>query len=493
MKQLSSRLLVAVVISWGSLLPGTPAFADTDPPPITADLSDPPLVGYKDSLLYLRDPRNLIRLYPHAQLDLDMHSFVGPGADTLSASTAGVDLAPRFLVRHARFDLGGELWERIDFDGGIELVANPAIDGSRVSESTVVALADAWAKLDAGRGLGLWLGVFQAPFSLENSTAATQLPMMERNVAVRGFIAPGGGKALGAALSGRTAHTTLAWDVGAFGAETISPTDFEQHFDGIGRIYWRPFARDWSNPVQGLHIGASARVGSRDPRDLSGDAPAITTGQGFALWRPTRLDGSGNLVHVIPASLQWGAGLEIVVPWNGFVLRGEAFWMSKETREAIDGFQTVSSLRSGGLSGVGWYGELSWWPLQMLKLLPSLALPRPAPDADHLEVARVAPISERRGLEVALAGAGINASYSGASRGGSLDPSVATAISIYQAGIALSYWQSANLRITADANTYVTPESGSGNGSVVVPGNLATAGSNAHWIEELGARVSVMF
>jgi len=481
------RIVMPVTVA--TLTLATPALAQTiAAPPISADLSEPPLIGYKDSLVYVRDPRDFIRLYPHLQLDLDGHGFAGPGVDTLPASIAGLSLAPSFFVRHARFDLGGELWKRIDFDGGIELVANPAVDGSRASSlGTVVALADAWVKLDAGRGLGLWLGVFQAPFSLENSTAVTQLAMMERNVAVRGFIAPGGGKALGAAFSGRTEKTTLYWDAGAFGAETIAPGDFEQHFDGIGRIGWRPLAKHESSALRGFELGLSARAGARNARDLSGDAPAITTGQGFAMWRPTRLDSSGRLVHVIPDSLEWGAGAELMIPAGGFVFRSEAFWMSKDMREAYDGMQSSSMVRAGDLSGLGWYGELSWWPLQTFRLVPPVSLPRSAPDTDHLEVARIAAVPERRGLEVAVIGAGINASYSGASRIGTPDPHAVSGIEIYQAGFAASYWQSANLRFTADANAYVTPESG----SIVVPSNLV--GGGAHWMAELGARVSVMF
>lgn len=481
------RILAALasfaVVSQGS------ASARADSPPITTDLGEPPLVGYKDGLLYVRDPRDVVRLYPHLQLDLDAHGFVGPGTDTVPAATAGESLAPRFFVRHARFDLGGELWKRIEFDGGIELVAEPAVDGSRVSNGTVVALADSWVKLDAGRGLGLWLGVFQAPFSLENTTAATQLALMERNLAVRSFIAPGGGKALGAAISGRTRRSTLAWNFGVFGAETIAPGDFEQHVDGIGRIYWRPLARDWSSPFQGLHLGLSARVGTRNPRDLSGDAPAITTAQGFALWRPTRIDGAGNVVHVIPTDWQWGTGLELLVPVDGFVLRGEAFWMSKQTREAD---AATNNLRTGDLSGLGWYAELSWWPLQTFKLTPPVTLPRPAPDTDHLEVAKIAAVPERRGIEVALLGSGINASYDGASRSGGADPKVVSGVQIYQASFAFSYWQSANLRFTTDATAYVAPGSESGgNGAVAVPGNLA--GLATHVVGELGGRVSVMF
>ena len=81
-------------------------------------------------------------------------------------------------------------------------------------------------------------------------------------------------------------------------------------------------------------------------------------------------------------------------------------------------------------------------------------------------------------------------------RDSSPDPNAVSSVEAYQVGGALSYWQSANLRFTADVNAYVTPESGSGgSGAVVVPGNLGSppADGSAHTVEEVGGRVSVMF
>jgi hypothetical protein len=464
-------------------------------PPITADLSPLPLYGFKDDLVYLRDPRDVVRLHPHAELDLDAHGFYGSKVDSLGASEAGVDLAPRFFVRRARFGLAGELFERIAFDASLDLVANPAIDGARADgTSTRVALADAWAKVDGGRALSLMLGVFQAPFSFENRTATSDLAMMERNVAIRGFAIPGG-KALGAAIGGAAQDGTLHWNLGAFGAESVTPGQFEKHFDGIGRVYIRPLAAHTTSTFRGLQIGVSARSGTRYPRDTTDDAPAITSGQGFALWRPTHADALGRVLHVIPSATQAAAGIEFRLPIKAFALRSEAYWVSRGTREAIDGYQSTNTERLGVLQGVGWYAEVSVWALQAGGLIdggaPDLA---EYPTAEHLELARVTPPPQRHGLEIALLGAGVNAHYDAASRGGAADASSpATGLQIYQMGLAINYWHSSHFRLSMNGNAYIVPGAGGRDNLAMVPGNLGNRDPGAHALWELGGRTTLMF
>jgi hypothetical protein len=499
----SSRTLrgLALASAGAALAHAAPASADPflgGPPPITADLADPPAYGYKDGLIYLRDRRDLLRLYPHAQLDLDAHGFFGSRVDTLPAADAGVDLGTRFFVRRARLDLGGELLKRIGFNVGIDLAANPAIDGARSDGTqTRVALADAWVNIDAGRGLGLMIGVFQAPFSLENRSATSDLAMMERNVAIRGFVIPGG-KALGIVLLGSTQSETLHWDVGAFGAESLDPGHFERHFDAMGRVYTRPFGSHTESLIRGLQIGVSARVGSRHPRDVTGDAPAITTGQGFALWRPTRTDGLGRTLHVIPSGTQASAGVELTVPIGALILRSEGYWVSRSTREAVEGFQSTNSERFGQLQGVGWYAQISAWILQLSGLInsdvPTLGtFPRP----HHLELARTSLVPERYGIEIAFLGAGVNARYDGASRAGAPDASErSTKLQVYQLGVAVNYWHTRHFRLSLNGNLYEAPASGSAKNLAVVPGNLGSAttrDADAHALWELGARSTVMF
>jgi hypothetical protein len=485
----------AVAADASPAAPAAPARTDPEPPPI--DLRPLPLVGDKDGILYLRDPLDILRLYPQAQVDLDAHGSIGPHVDALPASEAGVDLAPRFFVRRTRLELAGEAFLRGTFDVGLDLAANPAIDGSRVDGNrTVVALANAWGELEAGRGLRLTGGVFPAPFSLENRTATSDLAMMERNIAIRGFVVPGG-PVLGAAISGSTRRERVTWNAGVFSSETQSPGDFVPYFDGIGRFTWQPWVNDDAG-TERLQIGASFRVGSRDPRDAHDDAPAINTGQGFAMWRPTRVDAFGRTLHIIPSSTQWAAGGEASLLLRGWGFRGELYYVSRNTHEAVDGLQAVDVERDGNLHGIGWYFEASWWPLQWLHIIDG---PPPElgeyPQPTHLELAKVPPKPDLEGLEFALLVAGVHAQYDASSRGGAADPTAPPSpIEIVQLGAALSFWRTRNVRITVSGSGYWAPHSGEAGNLAVVPGTLPSSlrpDLSTPLLVELGARTTFLF
>jgi hypothetical protein len=157
--------------SGGAACPSpTPAQLATPPspgciPPVpgTADLAEPPMFGEKDGLFYFRDPHDNVRLYPHAEVNLDGHGFFNettrPTSDQVLA-----DLGPHFLVRHAIFNLSGELFKTFSFDAGLDLVANPAVDGARADgRENRVALYDAWGRVVAGPGFLFRAGVLAAP------------------------------------------------------------------------------------------------------------------------------------------------------------------------------------------------------------------------------------------------------------------------------------------------------------------------------------------
>ncbi|MFO0760737.1 MAG: porin [Byssovorax sp.] len=488
---------------------GTPGYASaTEPPapapqttapPVAASPSAAPFYGYEDGIFFLRDRRGDLRLYPRALVALDAHGFFGKGADTLSASEAGVDLATSFFVRKARFGLGGELFHRIAFDAGVDVAARPAIDGAATGQPEhVVALDDAWAELDIGRGVRIMGGVFQAPFSLENRSSIGDLGLMERNVAIRGFAIPGG-KALGVSAGGSLPHEILCWDVGVFGAESVIPGQFQRHFDGIGRAYMRPLGGRRTSGLRGLQIGVSARAGNRLPRDVSDDMPSINTAQGFPLLRPTHLDRRGRTIHVIPSGMQAAGGLELRIPAGGWDFRAEAYYVSRGTREAIDGHQADTTERLGMLRGVGWYAALSIWPLHARRggSLPELGA---YPHVKRGEPARAGEPLPRSRLEVTFLTGGINARYDASIRGGdprsaSAAPApVATGIQIYQGGLALGYWHTRHVRFSLNGNLYYVPGSGTPDNLAVVPGNLGQAADpSAHLLGELGARTMVQF
>jgi hypothetical protein len=468
-------------------------------PQIFADIDDPRWFGDTGGLIYLRDSHDFLRLYPHAQLALEAHGFFGSRVTTLSGDRAGVDLGPRFFVRHARFELAGEVLERLTFDAAFDLRANSAIDGARADgRKTRVALDDAWGYVDAGRGLGLMLGVFQAPFSLENQTETQNLAFMERSVATRGFAVPAP-KVLGAALVGSTLRHVVSWSVGAFGGEAITPGDFTRTFDVIGRFGW-----DSTIQPRGVHLGISGRVGTRNPRDTSSDASAITTRQGFALWSPIRLDANGDRVRVQQTGNQFGLGVELRVVTPFLSLRSEGYYVSRDTREALDGAagagETSAAVaeRGGRLHGAAGYVELSTWPLMALSILeteqPKLGQ---YPHQTHLELARTVPFRDCYGLELAALAGGILADYAAASRSGTPDPSApGQHIQVIELGLALNYWHTARFKLGLNYSHYLTPHSGSARNLAAVPANLgppeATL-SSEHGLSELAARATLMF
>lgn len=465
------------------------------PPPVLVDLDDPPLFGESHGLIFLRDPRDFVRLYPHAQVDLQAHGFFGSQVTRLTAAEAGVDLGPRFFVRHARFELAGEVFKRLAFDASFDLRAHSKIDGADggAGHETRVAVDDAWGYIDAGRGLGLMMGVFQAPFSLENRSRVSDLAFMERSLSTRGVATPSP-KALGATIMGSTHLGGLRWAFGAFGAEELQPGSFERGFDGMGRLSFKPWS-DSHGSLSRFQVGLSVRGGTRNPRDHRGVYPAITSRQGFALWRPERVDDDGNAIRLLQTGAQYGFGGELALPTRYVAFRSELFYVSRDTREQLAPPAEPLSPRGGRIHGPAWYAELSVWPLAgaLESEPPELgAHPQPA----HLELSQTVPEQDLYGLELALQASGIHGRYEAASRFGSEDPSLRSSrILIYDFGFAANYVHTRRFKLGANLNCYFAPGSGQSN-LAVVPGNLGPerrADASAHHYFELAARSTMQF
>jgi hypothetical protein len=502
MKKLGFRCaaLLVPLVSGQPASAQVPLFPATDKqPPILAELEEPPLFGESNGLIFLRDRRDLIRLYPHAELGLEAHGFWGERVEQLSSDQARVDLGPRFFVRHARFELGGELGKRLAFDAALELRANPAIDGARDdARDPAVALDDAWGYLNAGRGLGLMIGYFQAPFSLENSSKVTDLAFMERNIAVRGFAMPAP-KSLGAVFTGSTYPGGFDWTAGAFGAEALTPGDPDRAFDLMARVGIEPWVTHQDKGhLRGARFGLSARFGTRNPRDTDSDAPAITTRQGFALWRPSHLDSLGQTVHVKQTGYSWALGVEARVPTRRLTLRSEAFLVSRDVREGLAGAPLNANDRLGRLRGFSGYIELSTWPLMLFDILeteqPKLGH---YPEPEHLELGASKPYQDRYGAELAIVAGGILAKYDPVARveGGTADAGAPGGdIRVIELGAAATYWHTSRFKLSVSYNAYLTPGSGGSENLAGVPANLEPgAKSDVHLFEELGARVTLMF
>jgi hypothetical protein len=481
--------------------------AHADPPPPAAEPER--LAGFQDGF-FLRDAHDWFRLYPRARLNLDLNGSAGPGVYSLKGVDGGTALGPKVLVRRLRLELGGDfIQEHVNFFGSVDFggqtITNangkiqnaaasagtdPAADTARwaaVQTTGAIASAqDVWINLRASRFLNLMIGQYQAPFSMENRTGDGLGPWMERNLAVRGFVLPML-KEIGLTLWGSLPRDALGYEVGVFGGDGQNRPNVDDKVDWIGRVYARPFAHA-GEALAKAQIGVSARHGDRDPTMVAYDYPTITTGQGFTLWDPTYTDSRGRLTHVIPSGAQNEIGGELRVPFGIAALQAEGYWVDNHTREAIDGYQLTNTERLGHVFGAGWYAQLSCWPLGDAFASPDPGMVRPR----TLDL-KSPPERIKKGLEVLMIVSGINASYDGASRGGTADKKEpASSVTVYEYGFGANYWLGRFFRAAVNYIVYYTPESGSADNGAVVPGNLGkTPTAGAHVLHEISARLAV--
>src|SRR6185436_6199968 len=140
------------------------------------------------------------------------------------------------------------------------------------------------------------------------------------------------------------------------------------------------------------------------------DYSPITTATGWALWSPGYKDSLGRNIHIIPSGAQRAIGGELRLPIAMIEIRGEAYYVANNTREAVEGFQLTNTERFGQINGIGWYAQGSWW-LGDRYVSGDPGMVRPT----RLDLAKE-PEPPKKGLEILALFAGVNAAYDGASR-----------------------------------------------------------------------------
>lgn len=503
--------------------PPPPGLAPPPPPPISPPtftnenasqaVKEPPLAGWNNGF-FLRDPGDYFRFYPRGRLQLDFHSF--PGAPTGTAAEGGVEMQPRFFARRVRLEFSGEAFKRwtftfgVDFGGQALTNANgtsPVLTGNPGENTTgqsgryapvegvgsTAFIANAFINYSFCPCLNVMVGQQQAPFGIENRTNNNVTTFMERNLPIRSFVAPSA-KEIGLTLWGDLFDDRLSYELGVYAGDGQNRPQIDSNPDFIGRIFTRPLFGN-RGALDKLQIGVSGRVGQRDPNFVGYDYQPIVTGQGWSLWQPQYTDSLGRTIHVLPSGTQAQVGGEFRLPVSMFELRGEAYYVSNDTREAVDGFQLTNTERLGRMSGAGWYVQASVWPLGDRFVNGDPGYWRPV--TLNLAAEREKP---QRGLEIAALVGGINAEYQGASRGGEPDqntPSAATGskIDVFQYGFALNYWYTRFIRASVNYVIYHTPGSGSASNLAAVPGNVLgpTPSANEHVHHELGTRIGIGF
>jgi hypothetical protein len=409
-----------------------------------------------------------------------------------------------------RLELSGEIIQRLAFTMGMEM------GGGRIGDVEYTgADTPRWARATAHDGriapaevsvsyrfrdwLSLTAGSFNTPFSMSNRTREHGTTFLERPMAIRSFAAPYN-KDLGLTLWGELDERMFAYEVGVFSGDGDARPFVDARPDVTGRVFVRPLVSMGDNVFfEKAQIGLSARHGERDQEHVAYDYPGMATGHGFVMWQPGYVDSFGRVTHVIPSGAQNAIGGELRLPFGPttgsvFDIRGEAYYLANNTREAVDGFQLTNTERFGRMKGVSWYAMISFWGCctdQLVSSEPGIIRPV------TVELGEDTPV--KRGINVAVMGGGIHANYSGASRadeGGNVSlPDANTPssdITIYQAGGIVQYWFSWNFRAALEYMAYIAPESGDATqNQAVVPHNLI--GEDKHVHHELGLRLAVSF
>jgi Rrf2 family protein len=140
----------------------------------------------------------------------------------------GVDT---FSLRRARPTLSGEILKGLKFKVSVDLVKSPV-------------LLDALVEFEPARALGVRVGQFLVPFSLESVTPTSDLDMVNR-AAVVDTLVPGrdngsSGRDIGAAFYGT--YSIFEYTLGLFNGAGANKSDTNSHKDWGGRIVLRPLS-----------------------------------------------------------------------------------------------------------------------------------------------------------------------------------------------------------------------------------------------------------
>lgn len=511
--------------------PPAPPKAFALEPEVGAKREGPPLAGFNGGF-FLRDSHDYFRLYPKGRVQIDFNSFFGEGVDKIAAADGGNAFKNRLFMKRARLELAGEFFQRITFQMSIEAGGQPLTNANGKTQTAAAGVgddptkdtarwapaqttgvtaapADEWINYSVCPCLNFMLGQYDAPFSMENRTSDTVSDWMELNLPIRSFVVPSK-KEIGLTAWGEFGEKNLNYELGVFMGDGQNRPQVDNAVDLIGRIYARPLAKkDSKDLLAKAQIGISMRHGERDQNYVGYNYPGITTSQGFTLWDPKYKDSSGHTVVVIPSGAQNAIGGELRLPLSIVDIRGEAYYLVNNTREAIDGYQLAHpkattevpypgpyTERLGAVKGVGWYASISAWPFGDSYINGEPGVMRPM----KVDVTKEAD-KPKRGLQLLAIIAGVNASYSGASRSPEKaevkTPGTTTTpgkIRTFEYGFGANYWYSKHFRVSLDYIIYHTPESGSVNNLAVVPGNAVTeTKTSAHILHELSTRVAVAF
>ncbi len=492
-------------------LPPLPAGPPAVFPSQEAEQGEPPLAGIHGGHVFVRDPKDIVRIYPAARLRTDF--YYAPGAPALPAlvgeNAPKNTFGPTFAVRRVEFEVSGELFSRLFFTAGVELggerIGNTEFIGPDTPRFAMASAhsgrlvpADVTVSYAFRRWLNFTAGQQLLPFGLSNRTREYAQPLLERPIAIRGFAVPWD-RDLGLTLWGEAGpRETLHYELGIFTGDGYEHPFADAIPEFSGRVYTRPLSTLGKRAINQLQLGFSARVGSRDQRRVTYDYPTFASNQGWVFWQPGYVDSLNRVTHVLPSGLQRALGGELRVPFDlpggrGIDVQSEFYYLENNTREAVEGFIAANTERLGRVKGIGWYAQASFWLCGNAFASGEPGVVKP----EHAELEHPEPI--KRGLELVAVASGISASYDGASRS---DPGFEdrltprSNITVYQFGGGLQFWFGNNFRAGLHYMGYLAPHGGEAENLALTPGNVpdrdgVVSGKHSH--HELAVRLAAGF
>ena len=196
--------------------PNLPGAAATAAPTATSDSpsagdADPGTAGVHNGVFFIRDRKDIFRLYVQGRAMVDFYSFYGPGVDHVSS------LNPTFLLRKVRLELGGELYRKVQWFFGGDFGMNSTALGANQTVAVRAAPADVYLNYKADPLLNFEIGQFDLPFTAETRTADKFMPFVERSAAVR-IIGKGNAKDSGLMVWGNSDKRRVAYGVACIAA-----------------------------------------------------------------------------------------------------------------------------------------------------------------------------------------------------------------------------------------------------------------------------------
>jgi phosphate-selective porin len=438
----------------------TGAVAQTSPPPVESPAVVPaseekkedkkPAIeepraklDYSDGAFYLRSKDDRLVLVPSGRMQIDTYAFAGPGVSDYTRAN-GTGLATHMLFRRFILEMGGLVRNKWFFWLGGNFAPN-RVDDNQATFSTA-SVYDGWIGYDAAPEFKIMGGQFNIPVSMENVTSSRWLDLMERSVTAR--LAAPFNKDLGLMAWGSAGSGLVDYQLAVVGGDGQNRPTPDSRWDVMPRVIVRPLAKR-EDALGKLHVGMSARYGSRDPNHIWYEAPSLSSPGGFTFFAST-YGPAATRTRIIPTGAQLAVGGEVYVPFDRFDLRGELFYFNERRREASVA-TPGTSIRVGAQKGVSWYAQASFWPWGTPRIngnpgnygVPKLPkdLGKESPHGVQI-VARFEMVRLRYDAD-AIAGVATN-------------PTDNLFLNVYQLGA--NYWATKHIRLTAEYSLYQVPK-----------------------------------